>query len=349
MIQELHDIQAASGAIFEDSVAVSFGNDEAAMLAAQEGVALCDRSHWGRILVADRDRLRFLHNQSTNDFQKLNPGEGCDTVFVTSTARTIDLATGYVMEDAVMLLVSSNRREKLLKWLDQYIFFADKVKLTDLTNDTATFSLIGLKSDTILEKLGVGEIIGKPQHNHQVFFVENVEVRIAVGSGLRAPGYTLIVSANYAVQLWNKLVEAGAIPLGEAGWEKLRILQGRPVPDRELTEDYNPLEVGLWDAISFNKGCYIGQETIARLNTYKGVKQQLWGIRLHASVQLGSPIMIGEEKVGILTSCTETAQGIFGLGYVRSKAGGKGLKVQVGETEGEVVEIPFVSHEYPLS
>lgn len=349
MIQELRDIQAASGAVLEDSVAVSFGNEEAAILAAQEGVALCDRSHWGKILVSDSDRLRFLHNQSTNDFQKLKPGEGCDTVFVTSTARTIDLATGYVMEDAVMLLVSPNRREKLLKWLDQYIFFADKVKLTDLTNDTATFSLIGPKSKAILEKLGVEEIMDKPQHNHHVFFVENVEVRIAVGSGLIAPGYTLIVSADRAVQLWHKLVEAGATPLGEKGWEKLRILQGRPVPDRELTEDYNPLEVGLWNAISFNKGCYIGQETIARLNTYKGVKQQLWGIRLQTSVQVGSPIMLGDEKVGILTSYTETEAGFFGLGYVRSKAGGKGLKVQVGETEGEVVEIPFVSHEYPLS
>ena len=94
----------------------------AAIQAAREGVAVCDRSHWGRIQVSEGDRIRFLHNQSTNDFQRLKPGQGCDTVFVTSTARTIDLATAYVMEDAVLLLVSPNRREKLMKWLDQYIF-----------------------------------------------------------------------------------------------------------------------------------------------------------------------------------------------------------------------------------
>ncbi|HEY9300979.1 MAG TPA: folate-binding protein, partial [Phormidium sp.] len=92
-------------------------------------------------------------------------------------------------------------------------------------------------------------------------------------------------------------------------------------------------------------GCYIGQETIARLNTYKGVKQQLWGIRLQAPTEVGSVISLGDEKVGKLTSFTETEQGYFGLGYVRTKAGGEGLKVLVGEVEGEVVEVPFLKRE----
>ena len=127
----------------------------------------------------------------------------------------------------------------------------------------------------------------------------------------------------------------------------LRILQGRPAPDRELTDDYNPLEVGLWQTISFNKGCYIGQETIARLNTYKGVKQHLWGIRLSAPAVPGTVITVGDEKVGNLTSYTETTAGYFGLGYIRTKAGGAGLVVHVGEVEGEILEVPFVSHNYP--
>lgn len=347
MIEELQAVQLANGAIFEDAIAVSFGNDAAAILAAREGVALCDRSHWGRILVSDDDRLRFLHNQSTNDFQTLKPGQGCDTVFVTSTARTIDLATGYVMENEVMLLVSPNRREKIIQWLDRYIFFADKVKLTDVTNDTANFSLIGPGSDAVLKSLGAGEIIGKTLHDHQLLNLGEMEVRVAVGSGLAAPGYTLIVAAENAAKLWQNLVQLGAVPLGDRGWERLRIEEGRPVPDRELTEDYNPLEVGLWQTISFNKGCYIGQETIARLNTYKGVKQQLWGILLQAPAAPGSEIILGEEKVGKLTSFTESDRGYFGLGYIRTKAGGKGLKVQVGGTEGEVVDVPFVTHEYP--
>ena len=117
------------------------------------------------------------------------------------------------------------------------------------------------------------------------------------------------------------------------------------MPEQELTEDYNPLEAGLWKAISFEKGCYIGQETIARLNTYKGVKQRLWGIKLSESVEVGTWITLDGEKVGILTSFTDL-ESPFALGYVRTKAGGEGLQVQVREASGEVVAVPFLSHEY---
>ena len=326
-------------------------NDAAAIQAAQNSVAVYDRSFWGRIKVSDGDRLRFLHNQSTNDFQSLKPGQGCDTVFVNSTARTLDLVTAYILEDSVLLLVSPNRREFLIQWLDRYIFFADKVQLTDVTDETATLSLIGPESDAVVKKLGAEAIIGQPYGSHVSIptgsSADTGGILVAVGSGLAYPGYTLILPAADKEQLWSKIVEAGAVPIGDRSWEMLRILQGRPTPDHELTEDYNPLEVGLWQTISFNKGCYIGQETIARLNTYKGVKQQLWGIHLNAPAQPGSAITIGDEKVGKLTSYTKTLDGHFGLGYIRTKAGGTGLKVHVGEVEGEVVEVPFVSHEYP--
>ena len=319
-------------------------NDAAAIQAAQDSVAVCDRSHCGIIRVSDDDRIRFLHNQTTNDFQSLKPGQGCDTVMVTSTARTIDLATAYILEDAVLLLVSPNRREFIMQWLDKYIFFADKVQLADVTNETATFNIIGSQSDTIIKKLGAEAIIGQPYGTHQLF---EGGVRVAVGSGLALPGYTLILPASLKATVWEKIVEAGAQEMSDRAFDVLRILQGRPAPEHELTDDYNPLEAGLWHTISFSKGCYIGQETIARLNTYKGVKQHLWGIRLNAPAEIQSAIAVGDEKVGKLTSYTETADGYFGLGYIRTKAGGVGLKVQVGETEGEIVEIPFVSHEYP--
>ncbi len=325
-------------------------NDAAAIKAVQEGFAVCDRTSWGRIKISDDDRLRFLHNQSTNNIEQLKPGEGCDTVFVNSTARTLDLVTAYIQDDAVLLLVSPNRREFLMQWLDRYIFFADKVQLTDITDETAAFSVLGLESDAAIAKLGAGAIIGQPYGTHLLIPVsgrEDKSIVVAVGSGLASPGYTLILPIADKEKVWSQLVENGAIPLSDRAWNMLRILQGRPAPDQELTEDYNPLEVGLWQTISLNKGCYIGQETIARLNTYKGVKQHLWGIRLTAPAEPGSPITIGDEKVGKLTSYTETLDGHFGLGYIRTKAGGAGLKVSVGDIEGEIVEVPFVSHEYP--
>jgi tRNA-modifying protein YgfZ len=314
---------------------------------ARSGVAIYDSSDWGKILVSDRDRLRFLHNQSTADFEKRRSGEGCDTVFVTSTARTIDLVTGLILDDEVLLITSPNRRKYLFDWLDKYIFFADRVKLKDVTDSLASFTLMGAESADLLSQLGCPELADLPLHSHQVHHINGIEIRIAIGTELGLPGYRLICDRDKSAALQQALTNLGAVNLDEDTWECLRIAQGRPKPDAELTEDYNPLEVGLWDTISFTKGCYIGQETIARLNTYKGVKQYLWGIKLTGSVAVGTAVTVDGEKVGVLTSCSEIDGEVRGLGYVRSKVGGVGLKVMVGDVEGEVMDLPFVRHEYP--
>lgn len=324
---------------------MSFGNDADALAAAEQGAALCDRTHWGLIRVSDADRLRFLHNQTTNRFEGRQPGESCDTVFVTSTARTIDLVSAYITEDAVWLLTSPQLDQRLMEWMDRYIFFADKVKLENLTESTAKFSLIGPQAAEVLSHLGV-EV---PATGHQLVTIANVPVRVAVGSGVALPGYTLIAALEQGGLLWQAITAAGAVPLGETPWRQLLAQQGRPTPGKELTEDYNPLEAGLWQTIAFDKGCYIGQETIARLNTYQGVKQQLWGLKLSGAAEPGTSITHGGDKVGTLTSFLSTSTGYFGLGYIRTKAGGAGLAVQVGDVQGTVVDLPFLSRGYLTS
>ncbi|MCL2931566.1 MAG: folate-binding protein [Trichodesmium sp. MAG_R03] len=345
MNQKLQNVQTSNGATFENFIPISFGNDTQAIEAIKQGVALCDRSHWGLIQISDDDRLRFIHNQSTNNFNILQPGQGCETVFVTPTARTIDLATAYVTESAIFLLVSPTRCQKLVEWFDRYLFPMDKVEVKDISSEYSIFSLIGIESKNLIAKLAATTPSNVSHASHQLISLENLQVRVAVGSGLTTEGYTLIIPVNNAAEVWQMLVEAGAVPIGDRSWQQLRIQQGRPAPDYELTDDYNPLEAGLWNTISFEKGCYIGQETIARLNTYKGVKQRLWGVRLNGKAELGNVVKIGDKKVGKLTSCTETNDGYFGLVYIRTKAGGVGLKVQVGEIEGEVVEVPFLTHQ----
>ncbi len=326
---------------------LSFNNDTEALNAIQDntGVILCDRSDWGLLKITGEDRLRYIHNQSTNNFESLKSGQGCDTVFVTSTARTLDLATAYVTDDAVLAIVSPNRRQQLFQWLDKFIFPFDKVELKDISAEYTIFSLIGSQSDTLLSQLAVETLIGRETGAHDLVSIDDVPVRIAVGSGLATPGYTLIVPAADGATMWSKLTAMGAIPTGDRFWSVVSIQQGRPTPDRELTEDYNPLEAGLWHTISFDKGCYIGQETIARLNTYKGVKQKLWGVKLSQKVAPDTPITIEDKKVGILTSYTDTPNGSFGLAYVRTKAGGEGLQVKVGDATGELVSVPFIKHE----
>lgn len=354
MTTTLQQLQSAAGAILStvdnQTVPASFGNDAEAWTAAQSGVAIADRSHWGRIAVGDSDRLRFLHNQSTHDFQSLKPGGGCETVFVTSTARTLDLVTAYVTDETVLLITSPGHQQRLIEFMDRYIFFADKVTLKDRTSDTALFSLMGLQSEELLKSLGVMPA-SNVTHTHKTVEVDGISVQVAVGNGLELPGYNLIVAADQAADLWQRLTDAGAVPMGDQIWQQLRIVQGRPLPGHELTEDYNPLEAGLWHTLSFEKGCYIGQETIARLNTYQGVKLQLWGVELSAIAPEQSSIWHDDKKIGLLTSVSETPAGIRGLAYIRTKAGGVGLTVHVGETAestttGTIVDVPYLSHGY---
>ena len=343
-----HPLQTQQGAVFssDSSVPLSFGNDAAARSAVQSGVALVDRSHWGRLRVGDRDCRRFLHNQTTNQIQQRSPGSLCDTVFVNSTGRTLDLATAYVDAEAVTLMISPGQAAPLLAWMDRYIFFADKVDPQDETDSTVAFTLIGPNSTPLLSQLGLEpETIPAPGA-HTSVTLQGVTCQVGADSGLGLPGYTLIAPVSEAAPLWSALTTAGTVPMGETLWQQLRIEQGRPMAGAELTEDYNPLEAGLWTAVSFDKGCYIGQETIARLNTYQGVKQQLWGLTLSAAAEPGSLITYEDAKVGKLTSVVETPTGWRGLGYIRTKAGGAGLSVMIGDITAQVVDIPFASRGY---
>ncbi|BAP16955.1 CAF17-like 4Fe-4S cluster assembly/insertion protein YgfZ [cyanobacterium endosymbiont of Epithemia turgida] len=348
MRQKIHKIQRQSETtLTENKTRIgSFGNDSEGFETAYSKAVIYDRSHWGLLKLTGDDRLRFLHNQTTNNINKLKPGLACDTVFINSTGRIIDLVTVYVTNDSILILVSPNRRHFLMEWIDRYIFPMDKVKITDVSDQNIVFTLIGSECTSFLKKGGINGLAELLPESHCLTAIGEASMRIAVGSGLAIPGYTLIVPINQAKTVWEQLIQLGIIPIGDRVWEQLRIRQGRPLFDKELTEDYNPLEAGLWRAISFEKGCYIGQETIARLNTYKGVKQRLWGVKLSQEIIPGTPVILDGKKVGILTSCTEINQSFFGLAYISTKAGGVELSIQIEKARGKVIKVPFLTHKY---
>lgn len=347
-LQEVHHQQGAT--LNDQGIVTTFGQEAAALQAVATGTVLVNRSHWGLLELAGGDHLRFIHNQTTNAFTQRQPGEGCDTVFVTSTARTIDLTTIYLLEDALWILTAPGQDQRLFDWMDRYIFPADNVALTNLSGQWGIFSLMGPASLGTLQSLGLDLNPDLPEGHHQSLAWAGSNLRVAVGNGLALPGYTLLVPMAQAAALWDSLTQAGAIPAGEDLWQQLRIQQGRPAPGHELTDDYNPLEAGLWHTISFDKGCYIGQETIARLNTYQGVKQQLWGLHLSQAVEPGSLIYSEGDRVGQVTSVVATANGYRGLGYLRTKAGGAGQTVVLGDPNAtvtaDVVDLPFLSRGY---
>ncbi|MDJ0730798.1 MAG: folate-binding protein [Crocosphaera sp.] len=350
MLQELRDFQKKSGArLTEDgNIIESFGNDSQGFKSAYNDVVICDRSHWGLLQLTGSDRLRFLHNQTTNNINSLQPQQLCETVFVNSTGRTLDLVTAYLTEDSILLLVSPNRRSFLYEWMDRYIFPMDKVEISDISHKNAIFTIIGKEANTKLNQWDMADktITELSPNNHDFITINDEKIIIGYGTDLKLPGYTLIVPETLAKTVWETMINLGIVPLGNGVWEQVRIKQGRPYPDQELTEDYNPLEAGLWSTISFDKGCYIGQETIARLNTYQGVKQRLWGVKLNQLVEPGTLVTLDDNKVGILTSFIQVEDEYLGLAYVKTKAGGEALKVTIGDATGELMAVPFLTHEY---
>lgn len=303
---------------------------EAAFRAAQEAVALVDLSHWGRLRISGQDRLRFLHNYTTAAFQGAQPGEAIEAVVLTATARMIDYVTALVDEEHVWLITSPERRTVLPNWFRRFIFFNDDVAVEDATEQTGLLSLIGPRSEDVLAEAGVP----LPDPGRFVHATLDAQPLLVVaGSGLHAPGYRLVVLTPEVAPVIERLRAGGAshgLVEGDEGvWEQLRVWHGRPAADREITEDYNPLEAGLWHAVRFDKGCYIGQEVVARLDTYRKIKQHLMRVDLEAPAPPGSEVIADGEVVGRLTSVAETPLGTFGLAYIRREAAQPGQEVTV--------------------
>ncbi len=353
-LSPLQQLQQAQGAVLDPAIApvpvhynARSNNDAAIAAALEQGTAMVDRSHWTRLQFTGADRLAFLHNQTTQNFNVRQPGQGCLTTIVTATARLIDLALATIAEDAVRLLASPAMGDRLMAWFDRYIFPMDQVTVTDCSDETATFTLLGPQAQTVLESLGFTALDALAPCAHQTVTVDGAAVQAIAHSGLGRSGYTLWTDRDQAAALWERLTDLGSVPAGEQHWDMWRIEDGVPKPGSELTDDYNPLEAGLWQAVSIDKGCYIGQETIARLNTYDGVKQQICGLRLTEPLEPGTKLSTLEgEKAGVLTSCRMTPDGALGLAYIRRKVWAIGATVKptdptLGDRTGTIQDVPF--------
>ncbi|KAI8532148.1 hypothetical protein RHMOL_Rhmol11G0190900 [Rhododendron molle] len=326
----------------EDGIVETFDNDDDALDAVENGVVVCDYFISTFLILpiefSGEDRIQFLHNQSTANFECLQEGQGCDTVFVTPTARTIDIGHAWIM---VIFMPSFLYNRAFLSRQSSLISFLNKKFAC-----TEECSYIGSLTDD------------QWKHNSNAEEVNRMPVTVAAGNIISEEGFSLLMSPAAAGTVWKTLLSQGAIPMGSKAWETFRVFQGgttltfagRPAPGKELTDEYNVLEAGLWNSISMNKGCYKGQETISRLITYDGVKQRLWGIRLSSPVEPGTPIIVDAKKVGKLTSYAagRNESEHFGLGYIKRKAASEGDTVNVGDNAvGTVVAVPFLARQCP--
>jgi tRNA-modifying protein YgfZ len=313
----------------------------------REECGLLDRSARGKLLFTGPEAAEYLQGQLTNDIEALKPGDGCyaalldrkghmqaDMRVLRASAATfprytrISRSGSLVFVDTEVVALEAARRH-----LEMYKI-GREVEMIDLTAEAAILSLIGPRS---------AEVAGTPplpEHANEEATIAGVD---CLAAGTR-DGIDLIGPAGDAERLRAALLDAGADEVGSEAAEILRVEAGVPRFGAEMGTETMPAEAGIVEsAVSFAKGCYIGQETVARLH-YKGRPNRLLrGLRLGAPVKPGSLLFLGEKEVGrVGTACVSPAHGPIALAIVRREAE-PGVELTAGEdgVKARVVDLPF--------
>jgi tRNA-modifying protein YgfZ len=321
------------------AVPLHYGSPADEFAAAHSSAVVIRRSHEGRLRVTGRDRLDLLHRMSTNDVNSLKPGAAQETVLTTPIARIVDLLWVVNRGETGLCLTSPGRATAVRRWLAGYIFYNDKVKFEDVSVELGQLGLFGPRAAEAVDAWlpGAGAL---PENQ----FIEDGESLVLRGRPLAGGGFIIIAPQALIETRWEQALQAGAAPGGEKAYQWLRIEAGIPAAGHELTDNYIPLEANLWPAVSFSKGCYIGQEIIARMESRGKLARRLAGLRLEAPVADGDTVHTSANgpAAGTITSAAELpGYGSVALAYLRTAQADSGTRVLVGGVAGEIVELPF--------
>jgi folate-binding protein YgfZ len=294
-----------------------------------------DRSERGKLALTGTDAKSFLQGQVTNDVESLVPGRGCYAAFLTPKGKMLgDLR---ILDAGAELLLDTERvaLQELFNMIRRFSIGYD-VTLHKRTVERGLLSLIGPHAQAVA---GV-EALAADEHAHAELEVAGHPAR-AIRTEV---GIDLLCDAADTRVLLRALEASGALPVPEAVVECLRVERGQPRYGIDLDDTVIPQEAGLNErAVSFTKGCYVGQETVARLYYRGKPNRHLRGLRLSAAASTGDQIMLDGRPVGRLGSVALSPElGPLALALVRREAP-PGSQVSVGERSApaEVVELPF--------
>jgi folate-binding protein YgfZ len=299
-----------------------------------EGCGLLDRSERGKLALTGEEAKSFLQGQVSNDVEALTPGTGCYAAFLTPKGKMLgDLR---ILDTGSELLLDTERArlQELFNMIRRFSI-GYRVELHKRTLERGLLSLIGPTSEAVC---GCPEL---PDEH------ANAPVEIAGVSALAIRtdvGVDLMCDADDVEALRSALIEAGAVAVGEDAVECLRIERGRPRYGVDLDDTVIPQEAGLnARAVSFTKGCYVGQETVARLYYRGKPNRHLRGLRLSAPAHTGDELVREGRTVGRLGSvAVSPALGPVALGFVRREVeAGSTVAVGGGGAPALVVELPF--------
>jgi folate-binding protein YgfZ len=361
-----HGLNAQFGELNGAEVVAHYGDTLAEHAALRGSAGVLDLSFRGRICLTGADRVRFLHGQATNDVKRLRAGEGCYAALVTAKGKMESDLNIYALQDELLLEFEPGLTEKITQRLEKYIV-ADDVQVVDVASLYGLLSVQGPKTAEVVRTLGIFEALPeKPFQSVKVSDVTLGEIylvnqeRISELDGVSphpALGLDLFVPTESLGAVADKLIAAAKSVGGRAcGWDAFeiaRIEAGVPRFGADMDETNIPLESGIEErAVSYTKGCYIGQEVINRIHTIGHVNREFRGLRLADDLKnlptKGDKLFHDGKEVGYVTSAIKspTLKANIALGYVRREANAVGTELTLhsgnGETKVAVVESPFV-------
>jgi len=329
----------------------TYGEVEAEYAALRKAAALMDAPQRSVVVLTGKDRLAFLNGLVTNDVQKLTPGRGVYAFVLNTKGRIILDVNVLHTEEATLLETDSRLAPDLCRHLEKHLF-AEDVKILDAGSQLGRLSLLGPQAVALLAVLTEApadiEMLADPLR-HIKTALAKITVTVFRNDLCGTPGYELIVPRTHLVYLWQILLEAGSEhspdpvaalrAIGWAAFNTARIEAGTPLYGIDLTEHYLPMETGHWysRAVSVTKGCYVGQEVVARMHAHHAVARLFVGLRVAgAKLPLAGTDIFEHthptNPVGMITSSCMSPM----LGYVPVAMG---FVKQACAAEGHVLEV----------
>jgi folate-binding protein YgfZ len=300
----------------------------------REGCGLVDRSERGKLALTGPEAKAFLHGQVTQDIEGLQPGSGAYAAFLTHKGKMLGDLRVLDTGDELLLDCERSALQELFNMIHRFKLGMD-VELHKRTLQTGLLSLIGPDA----RRIAGAEALPAQEHANAPATIGDHPVRLVVTDA----GIDVLCDAERTEGVRGALQAAGAALVSDTAADVLRVESGRPRWGLELDDGVIPQEAGLNErAVSFTKGCYVGQETVARL-FYRGKpNRHLRGLRLSEPVETGTPIRLGEREIGRVGSIAASPRlGTIALAILRREAE-PGATVAVGDSAtAEVVTLPF--------
>ncbi len=308
------------------------------------GAALYLPANAGVIRVTDDDRADFLHRMTTNEINRLTPGAATVTVLTSPTARINFVFTVLCRNDELWVLPAPGEAAALERYLRGQIFFMDKVKVANLSDDYQRLRVIGPDAATALATAGFAVADLADAHWTEISAEAEAPTVVLKQLAYGVPGFEIIAPTSHLATVQEQLAAAGVVTVDEETYEARRVELGRPASGHELTDAYNPLEAGLGWACADNKGCYTGQEIIARQVTYDKITKSLVGLRSEVPLPVGTELQAAGRTVGTVTSSgfSPSLQSPLALAIVKRPHHEPGTELSAGGERATVAALPFV-------